>query len=209
MKRLVWICVVSLFCFSQSAEDVALRLENNLRALQTFEARYEHIYYSAIVSTPLREKGKFYFKKPNLMRWESIEPENNIYLYKGNKFQYYFPEDNQLMRGSLLEEESEIEILDILTGEKNLLDFYSVEFSPFPTESPKNAQVKLIPKEEDNDSFILLEIDKRKWVICRAIFIDWEGNKKEFQFSRIKTNHSLPRDIFKLKIPKDVDIFER
>ena len=204
-----WILILSLFSFSQTAEDVALQLEKALNSTQTLEARFEHNFYSAVVSTPLKEKGKLYYQKPDLMRWEYTDPENNIYLYKGDMYQWYFAEDNQLMRGSIIEEGHESEILHLLTGQKNLLDFYVIEFNPFPTENPQNAQLKLTPREGDDGSFLLLEIERKKWLISKIIFMDWEGNKTEFRFSRIKTNDSLPKNIFELKLPSDVEIIER
>jgi len=209
MKRVCWILILSLFSFSQTAEDTAMRLENMLHSTQTLEARFEHNYYSAVVSTPLKEKGKIYFKKPDLMRWEYTDPENNVYLFKGDKYQWYFAEDNQLMRGSITEEGHESEILLLLSGQKKLFDFYTIANSPFPTDNPQNAQIKLTPKQDDDGSFLLLEIAKNNGLIRTIIFMDWEGNKTEFRFSRIKTNASLPKNIFELKLPSDVEIIER
>ena len=209
MKHICWIMIFSLFAFAQTAEEVTMQLEKTLYSTQTMEAKFEHHFYSAVVSTPLKEKGKLFFQKPNLMRWEYTDPENNIYLYKGDHFQWYFAEDNQLMRGLISDEGHESEILNLLTGQKNLLDSYSVEFSPFPTDNPQNAQIKLIPKQEDDGSFLLLELDKKKWQLHKIIFMDWEGNKTEFHFSKIKANSSLPKNIFELKLPSDVEIIER
>ena len=209
MKRFGWIIILSLFSFAQTAEDVASQLEKTLHSTQTLEAKFEHNFYSAVVSTPLREKGKLYFQKPDLMRWEYTDPENNIYLFKGDKYQWYFVEDNQLERGSITDEGHESEILNILTGQKNLRDFYAIEFSPFPSDNPQNAQIKLSPKQEDDGSFLLLEIDRKTGLIHKIVFMDWEGNKTEFQFNQIKVNSSLPKNIFELKIPSDVEIIER
>jgi outer membrane lipoprotein carrier protein len=209
MKKFLGIFFLSFLCFAQTAEDVALRLEKSLQSTQTLEANFEHIYYSAVVSTPLKEKGKVYFQKPDLMRWEYKEPENNIYLYKGDKFQWYFVEDNQLMRGSISEEGQESEILYLLTGKKNLLDYYSVEWNPSPSEDPQDSQIKLTPKEEGDESYLLLDINKKNWLIHRIIFFDWEGNQTEFRFSQLKVNIALPKNIFELKLPADVEIIER
>jgi outer membrane lipoprotein carrier protein len=209
MKRICLILFLSLFSFAQNANDVASQLENTLYTTQTLEAKFEHLFYSAVVSTPLKEKGKLFFQKPDSMRWEYTDPEHNIYLFKGDKYQWYFAEDNQLMRGLISDEGHESEILNLLTGQKNISDFYSIELSPFPTENPQNAQIKLTPKEEDDGSFLLIELDKKKWLIHKIIFMDWEGNKTEFQFSRIKVNTSLPKNIFELKLPSDVEIIER
>jgi len=209
MKRICCILILSLFAFAQTAKDVASHLEKTLKSMQTFEAKFEHNFYSSVVSTPLKEKGKLYFQKPDLMRWEYTDPENNIYLFKGNKYQGYFVEENQLERGSITDEGHEPEILHLLTGQKNLMDFYAIEFSPFPTDNPQNAQIKLTPKQDDDGSFLLLEIERKKGLIHKIIFMDWEGNKTEFQFSRIKINASLPKKIFELKLPSDVEIIER
>ncbi len=209
MRCSIWIFILSLVCFGQTAEDVASQLEKTLYSTQTLEARFEHTFYSVVVSSPLKERGKLYFQKPDLMRWEYTDPENNIYLYKGDEFQWYFAEDNQLMRGKISDEGQETEILYLLTGQKNLLDFYSIEFSPFPTDNPNNVQIKLIPMHEAEGSYLLLEIERDKWLIQKIIFMDWEGNKTEFQFSRIKVDASLPKNIFELKLPSDVEIIER
>jgi len=199
MKHICLILLLALFSFAQTAEDVASQLEETLDSTQTFEARFEHNFYSAVISTPLKET----------MRWEYTDPEHNIYLFEGDKYQWYFAEDNQLMRGLISDEGQESEILHLLTGQKNLLDFYSISFSPFPTDNPQNAQIKLIPKQDEDGSYLLLELDKKKWLIHKIIFMDWEGNKTEFQFSRIKVNSSLPKNIFELKLPTDVEIIER
>lgn len=209
MKRVFWILILTLSASAQTAEEVALNLEKSLSSMQTLEARFEDHFYSAVVSTPLKEKGRLYFKKPDWMRWEYTDPEKNTYLYKGDRFQWYFAEENQLMRGSISDEGQESEILKLLTGQKDLLNAYMVEFSPFPTANPQNAQIKLTPRQEDDGSYLLLEVDKKDWLIHKIIFLDWEGNKREFHFSRIKANTSLPKNIFELKLPSDVEIIER
>lgn len=197
--------------FPQSPEAVLARLEKSLRSVQTLEARFIHTYFSAMVTTPLEEKGRLAFQKPDVMRWEYTEPEHNIYLYRGDRFEFYFPEDNQLMRGSISEESHESLILDLLTGKKNFAELYAASFNPFPTEHPENAQIKLTPLDQDQEgvSTILLEIDTNRWLIQRAVFVDWEGNKTEFAFSRIKINHPLPKGVFDLKLPPGVEIIER
>ena len=123
MKRVAWLLLfLSLSSFPETAEDIALKAERKLRSLHSIQAKFEQIYYASTVSTPLREKGNFYFKKPDLMKWEYKEPEEKIFLYKEKKFQFYIPEDNQLIRSSLSKEGHEAEILLLLSGTKNLLD---------------------------------------------------------------------------------------
>lgn len=203
-------CLLLLFqlAFPYTPEDIASRAETKIRSLSSIQAQFEQIYYSSTVSTPLREKGRFYFKKPDLMKWEYKDPEKKIFLYKEDKFQFYIPEDNQLIQSSVSEEAYEAEILSILSGKRHLKDSYTIAFSPFPTEDPKAWQLKLDPGEENEYSFILLEIDAKTWLIQRAIFFDWAGNKTEFKFSKIKINVRFSKNLFDLNLPPGVEIIE-
>jgi len=209
MKYILGILILSLFLFSLTPEDVATRAEKKLLSLRSIKADFEQIYYSVSVTTPLREKGKFTFKKPGMMKWEYQEPEEKVFLYRKGNFLFYIPEDNQLIKSSLAEENHESEILSLLSGQKTFQDHYLIEFSPFPPESTQAFQLKLIPREEDEYSFILLEIDEKSWLIRKAIFFDWAGNKTEFRFSHIKTNVRVPKNFFELKVPPDVEIIEQ
>ena len=208
MKHIAWLFLLSLLSSPYTAEDIALRAETKLRSLRSIQAKFEQVYYSSTVSTPLREKGNFYFKKPDLMKWEYKDPEERTYLLKEGFFLEYIPEDNQIIKYDLSREEHESEILSILSGQKGIVDNYSVEFSPFPTKNSKALQLKLTPKQEDTDTFILLEIDEKTWLIQKAIFFDWAGNKMEYRFSKIKTDVRLAKDVFELKVPPGVEIIE-
>lgn len=208
MKKIIWLICISVLAFSQTAKDVALQTENKLHSLQSLQANFEQSYYSASVSTPLKEKGEFYFKKPDLMKWEYKNPEEKIFLYKEGFFLWYIPEDNQLHKSSLSKEMHESEILNLLSGQKGIIDNYLVEFILFPTKNKRTWQLKLTPKEEDNYSYFLLEIDKKTLLIKKAIFFDWAGNKTEFQFHKIKTNVRFPQELFELKVPPGVEIIE-
>jgi outer membrane lipoprotein-sorting protein len=190
----------------QSAEDAAQRLEQRLLSLQTLQADFQQTYYSSTVSTPLMEKGRVYIRRPGWMRFEYQDPEKKIFLIKGNIYQEYWPEDKQLVVRTLEEEGSEGALLALLSGAAGILDNYRVELVEDDTGRPDGLGLKLLPREEDADTYILLEIDRRDWLIHKAVSFDWTGNRQEFQFSRIKDDIDLPDGLFELKIPADVDI---
>ncbi len=208
MRYLLCLLFFSVFSFSATVDDVVLNVERNLRSLHSMQANFSQIFYSSTVSAPLNEKGKFYFQKPDRMRWEYKDPEEKIFLYKEGAFLMYFPDDKEVIQSDLSKEKYESEILTLLSGQKKLLDDYSIEFSPFPSDSQKTWKLKLTPKEDSDHTHILLEIDEKTWLIRRAIFFDWAGNKQEFQFSQIKTDVRFPRKVFELDLPPDVEIIK-
>lgn len=142
------------------------------------------------------------------MKWEYKEPEEKIFLYKEETFYFYLPEDNQLIRSSLSKKKYESEILALLSGQIRFEADYHIELNTFPSNKSTAWQLKLTPKEEGDYSFILLEIDKETWLIQKATFFDWTGNKTEFRFTQIKINTQLPQSLFELKVPPDCEIIE-
>ena len=167
MKRigfiLLWTTVLAVLSAAQETpQAIIARFERNLAALASFQANFEQTSFASAIATPLKENGRLYFKKPDLMRWEYTNPEPKTYIYKDEVFLSYFPEDNQLWRQRLPKEQYETEILALLAGQARLAEKYIIESSPFPGWERNSAQLKLTPREEEGENaYILLEIDRK------------------------------------------------
>jgi len=207
MKCVVFYLILSLSGFSQNAADIASRTEQKLRSLISFQAEFKQVYYSSSVSTPLTEYGTVYYKRPGLMKWAYSEPEEKTVLLTENKIQYYFPEDNQLLIQDTTDEEQSNNIMSLLTGKTHILQDYDAETAEEDA-AGSNYHIKLIPKYNDIENFILLDIDKKSLFIIKATFFDWAGNKQEFIFSRIQINRNMPERTFDLIVPEDVEIIK-
>jgi len=208
MKRATGLLLVGLLSISFSVQDAARNLEKKFSSLQSLQADFEQAYYSASIATPLREKGKFFFHKPDLMRWEYQAPERKVYLYKEGVSLAYYPDDNQLFRHTLSPEEKDSEIFALLTGKRKLEDNYLIEAASFPSDKKTPVELKLTPKQEGEFSYILLEINEKTWLIEKAVFFDWAGNKQEFEFSPIKANPRLAPKVFELEVPPDCEVID-
>lgn len=208
MKSFIFFWILFFTQIIQSPEDLVLSLEKNMRSLRSLRADFIHVYYDTAVSDPLREKGLFTYREPDSLKWEYRDPEIKVWLYKQGEYRYYIPEDNQLYLGELSENAEEAEILHILTGRKSIIDSYIISFTSFPTGRKNVRQIKLVPKQEGEYSFILLEIIEKRHLISKVLFTDWAGNRSEFHFDDIKTNPRLGDDVFELKVPSGVEIID-
>ena len=201
------LCTASA-AFAQSPEEAARNIEKLLASLRSLQADFEQSYYSASLATPLVEKGRLFMEKPERMRWEYEEPERNIFVYKEGLSLAYVPEDNQLFRHVLSAEEKGLGIFPLLTGRARLSEAYSIERAEFPTARRAPVQLKLIPREEGDISYILIETDSRTWLPETVIFMDWAGNKQEFRFSGFKLNPRLDARVFEIEAPPDCEVID-
>jgi len=191
-----------------TADRAVDNLQQALKAITTFQARFEQLYYSMSISEPLREKGDLFLQKPDRMRWNYKTPQDKVFLYKEGVLEMYLPEENQLTRSPVSKEALESDIFGIFLGTMSFRDAYAVEDNPFPTDATRVRQVKLTPRTESDYSHILLEIDETTWLLRRAIFLEWAGNKREFVFSQIKTGVRIPAKTFTLKVPPGTEIID-
>jgi len=183
-------------------------MENTLAALSSFQADFEQNYFSVTVSAPLREKGRLFYQKPGRMRWEYKSGTAQVVVFKNDVLETYDPEENQLLRQQIPEDQARGAIFGLISGQARLAETYRVEDSPFPGAEGPVHQLKLTPIEEGETAYILVEIDARTLLLHRVIIFDWAGNKNEFAFSRLKTNPRLEPDLFTLKVPADCEIIE-
>jgi outer membrane lipoprotein carrier protein len=212
MRRGLVLLVGALFladaAFAVTPDEAAANLEKALRNLHSLRARFEQFYYSMSVTQPLHERGELFLKKPDLMRWQYRDPQEKVFLYTGGLLQMYLAEEKQLTRSHISPEAYESDILGLLLAAKSFRDLYTIEDTRFPTDAARVRQIKLTPKEEGDYSHVLLEIDDRTWLLRRAIFLEWAGNKREFLFSQVRTNVALPAKTFELKVPADCEVID-
>ncbi|OGD25462.1 MAG: hypothetical protein A2V57_09800 [Candidatus Aminicenantes bacterium RBG_19FT_COMBO_65_30] len=212
MRRLtaliLGLVVLGAGAFAVTPEEAVANLERTLKAVGTLQAKFEQFHYSMLVSVPLHEKGEIFFQKPDRMRWEYKAPQDKVFLYKAGVLEMYLPEEKQLTRSPVSKEALESDIFGIFLGVMSFRDAYVVEDSPFPTDASRVRQVKLTPRTEGDYSHILLEIDETTWLLRRAIFLEWAGNKREFVFSRVRTGVRLPAKTFTLNVPPDCEIID-
>jgi outer membrane lipoprotein carrier protein len=202
------VCAAAFPAPPVTPREAAGRIEAKLFAAKSLRSDYEHLYFSMTASEPLREKGRLYFEKPDRMRWDSREPEAQTFIYKDGLILYYVPAEKQLIRSRTSADRPEFEILALLSGRKKLTDAYGIDESPFPTEAADAVQIRLTPKVEGEFTYILLETDRATWLIRKALFFDWAGNKQEFRFSRIEVDPRLSPGLFDLKVPPGTEVIE-
>ncbi len=208
ISALVCLCPAGSFSEEALLQRTVARLESRLKSLTSLRADFEQLMYTQTVSAPLRGRGVFTFRKPDLMKWEYTSPEPQVFLYRDGVFSFYVPSEKQLIRSRSARERYESEILALFSGSRGLAENYVIEAAEFPADSNPGPQLKLVPRREGDYTHILIEVDPASGLIRRAIFLDWAGNKTEFRFSKLRPDGRLPRDAFDLVLPPGVETID-
>lgn len=198
---------MSFLAGGQSPESLIINLENKLQTIKSLEADFIQVYLPAGETRGLEEKGRLYLLKPDRMRWDYFSPEKKTFLLQKDLMLSAFPEDKQLIRQPLQGSELKETILGLLAGQAKLSDLYAVAvFSSLSDQ--KTLTLKLEPSNDSEINQIILEVDRRRWVIQKVSFFETTGNRQEFRFSRVKINPPLPEGLFELTVPADWEIIQ-
>ena len=157
---------------------------------------------------PLKAKGTFYFKKPGMMRWDYLEPEEQKQeiVSNGKLLWVYQPDFNQVMVYNV-EGRKESVASAFLSGMGNLSDDFDVSLEDVEDET---YLLNLKPKEEQPDfELILIKVDRKSFIVRETVTFDYLGTKTRISFRDMELNPSLPDGLFNFKTPEGVsEIFQ-
>ena len=209
--------LISLFVFTfippklthSDTADLALivsEIQKKYESVKEVEAVCVEETFNKTLDKKFKFKGMLYIKKPDKVRMEIKEPEEQLIVANGSFIWIYIPENNQVVKEKMDENNKSKLAITILTGMAKL----DRDFNIYKDQgSSKNYIVRLIPKE--STGFIKkmnLEINKKKYDIEKVVVEDSLGNWTSYELSEVKINSSISDSKFDFKIPGGVELVE-
>ena len=157
-------------------------------------------------------RGKLWFRKPDLLRWEVESPERRIVVMDGRTVTTYFPERKEAERSGMRDDFASSAALGL---------FESGIFTSLP-ELERRFQVDLF--RSDNE--VVLRLIPRSWMLSRVIASirihqdpvegmprrivveGVRGDRTETTFSGVILNPEFPPDTFTLRLGPEVRVTE-
>ena len=184
--------------------------------MKSFVADFKETRIFLYSPEPEVARGRIYFKKPEQVRWDYYPPGEKHIVLTPTKGWLYLPEIKQVQ-------------LINLKGEKKLSSLPIGLSGPAP-DFEKNYRVRLIEEEGETiekgryileltprpDSEvaavytrILLSLSDKRWLPADRIeLMEVTGDKTIIELSGISLNTKLSPNLFKFKVPKDVEIID-
>lgn len=188
-----------------SAEDVAERVQRFYGETEDFQAAFLQTYTDVAAGESKLSRGRVYFKKPGMMRWDYYSADNanqrdRVLVSDGDVFWVYEFEFQQVFKQCL--EESQLPTtLRFLMGEGDLLEDFDVAFAVNST--PEVPMLELTPKEATaHYRMIHFELDAETFQVEKTVIFDPYGNSNEIDFRNTRVNRNLPDSGFAFEPPE-------
>jgi outer membrane lipoprotein-sorting protein len=170
------------------------------KTINTNEADFIQEKYISVMTDKAISKGKFYYKKTNLMRWETLEPtHHSIVLNNGkmmlkdnSKVKTYDASSNKMFKG--------LNDMMLTTASGNMLN--SKEYTYYLFENEKYYLAELTPVQNTTKKFVKtieVLVDKSDYTVSQIKMYEPSGDYIRLEFSNKKINLPIDSNIFILK----------
>lgn len=153
--------------------------------------------------------GRYYFQKPNKIRYEFQSPAGNLIVSNGSTMWYYIRRKNIVGRQDLTIKKKnssgqDIFVSGVVSGLKRLFKKYHYHFDT--PEQPRliDAKEQFVLSMKQRTRIggyekMTLYIDSKSYLVTRAAGEDGYGKKSTISFSNIKINPDLEGKLFQYK----------
>ena len=203
---LCWcVLIISLSqALAGKAEEIAQRVQAYYEATESFSADFEQEVHWKRGSEVRLSRGKVWFKKPGLMRWEYEWPEPLLVVCDGREVFVYSETDQQVMVFPTGKALSPKVTLGFMSGRGNLLrDFVIQGFEPLKGAVALDIQPKTETPQVEK---LRLLVDPETGAIKEIWFWDYLGNLTKIRFRHLQRNVALAKELFVFHPPKGVEI---
>lgn len=223
MRRLAWVLCAAIAAWASGQEPLPpdLRGAEKLAALvqrvtqvqagtTTLQARFEQRKTSRLLAEPTVSRGRFYYKNPDMVRWEYETPRPMTVLLAGGVVITYRPAEKRAERVEVGRMQRRV---FRFVGAAEPLDRLKQSFS-FTFRDPgddSNYTLLLNPTShliKKRLRQVELEIDRVRMMPVAVSYIEADGDSTAYRFTEIVTNQPIEDRFFTLALPDDVQVVE-
>ncbi len=209
---LVVLCLLLGCAASALAADsaeLAGRIQKKYASIHAFSAKFSQNIRNAASGDTEHRTGSFLFKKPVLVRWETVTPEKELLIVGKNAVWDYFEEDREAYRYAVDEIIGSKTMLRFLTGKANLTDDFFVVPGKADAAGPGQAVLQLAPREPE-PGLVLAKVwvDLSTDMITRIFIQDFYANTNDLTLEGVVVNPNLSDSLFTFTPPKDAKIHD-
>ena len=181
------------------------KVQAEYKKVAGIEARFEQITDVKATKQKKKAQGKIWIKRPNKLRWETVNPDPNILISDGKTFWFYTPPFEKGEHGQVMIKKT----AQVQTQFLNALLSGSFEFgkSAVTIETKGTSSFVLKPKDGTAGDVLTAEItvNQASSKIERVFIVHASGNQTEIKLQEIKLTDSLDEKLFRYTPDRNTD----
>jgi outer membrane lipoprotein carrier protein len=197
MIRFFFILLFSLNVSANSDSD----LSNILNQMNSLTGKFKQTVVDQNGATLQEVSGQFFFKKPNLFKWDYLEPSKNQLISDGELLYLYDPDLKQVVISQLKKFGGLSPAMLLVTNDIESL------FEVTIIQDKKGTDwFRALPLEPEKANFKEVFINFVQKELKGMRIIDGFNNLTEIEFIKVSRNTDINEAIFLFNTPEDTDI---
>lgn len=207
MKKILLLLMFLLLPLSAKAieyQELLDGVQKNYTNVESFEASFKQVLFHRESGTNQERTGKFLFKAPQKIYWETERPHAEVLVTNGQVLWNYLPDEDLAYQYNMDMLEASHLALKILTGQENLSDNFEISVLGSGEET---MHLRMYPYEVDAQMVEAeLWIDKKKEAIQKLKVVDFFGNSNFIEILSFEKNAEVEDSLFDFVVPDGVDV---
>lgn len=191
--------VSALLCLPllAQAQDAAQLLQRKLATIKTFSASFEQQVFDAGQQVLQQGKGQLLIKQPALFRFETTEPEPNLFIGDGQTLWFYNEMLEQLTVYDAAAEVNRTPFVLLTSTKAELWAQYNVTW---------DAEQFVISAKDPDSMVKQLILRFSGDALANMQVVDINAQRSEFNFTTVQLNIALADSLFSFEPPAGTDI---
>ena len=192
--------IILLFCFPVLANSDS-ELSNILNEMNSLTGSFKQKVLDQNGATLQEVSGQFFFKKPNLFKWDYLEPSKSQLISDGELLYLYDPDLKQVVI-SQLKKLGGVSPAMLLVNR----DIESLFEISIIQDTKGTNWFKAVPQEPEKANFKEVFINFFFFFLKGMKIIDGFDNTTEIEFIKVSRNTNINEAIFLFNTPEDIDV---
>ena len=192
--------IILFFCLPVLANPNS-ELSNILNEMNSLTGDFKQKVLDQNGATLQEVSGQFFFKKPNLFKWNYLEPSKSQLISDGELLYLYDPDLKQVVISQLKKLGGVSPAMLLVNRDiKSLFEISIIK------DKKGNNWFKAVPQEPEKANFKEVFINFFQKELKSMRIIDSFDNTTEIQFIKVSLNTDINEAIFLFNTPEDIDI---
>ncbi|HEX2078716.1 MAG TPA: outer membrane lipoprotein chaperone LolA, partial [Longimicrobium sp.] len=192
------------------AAEILTQAERTARGIRSLEADFTQTLTVPLLVSTQRSAGKLYQRKPDRFLMRFSEPAGDVIVADGRHFWLYYPSTDrtQVIRTSIAEGGESVDLQAQFLSNPNQRFVATLAGEESVGGEPAYV-LTLVPRGASQYKILKVWVDRDDYLVRRFELTEENDSVRRVEMRNIRTNHSLPDNLFTFTPPEGAQVFDQ